>query len=347
MAKRNRRNRRNNPSMDVGLNMNEVVRERLKKPQRPFVESPMLPESQQTELENIIAPLEDVVDSGRALDDNKFIKETDRFGVDDIINEFTSTPILFEEPPAPVSINESNLSSEDAARLLLEEELRRTISDERRRDLDESFKDETQRRIDFETEIELMRSEFKLYLKEAFPNITGNRDIKNGTEETLKSETKTKKQKNRNNVKQLQKNKVARLQREKKRKQQEASFKINKLKEKEVQTFFEEEIIIEQREKIERNPEIEKLNSVQRQIKEVKEMEIRMGRTIVPHRDIVESEESDFDSNTYTSPDDILIKPDNMKRSLEQQRKAVRMEVLRNELNSNRNEEEDYISTLK
>ena len=36
-----------------------------------------------------------------------------------------------------------------------------------------------------------------------------------------------------------------------------------------------------------------------------------------------------------------------MKRSLEQQRKAVRMEILRNELNSNRNEEEDYISTLK
>lgn len=342
------RNRRNRTSEDVGLNMNEIVRERLNnKPPRPFVDSSMLPQSDQTQLENIIAPLQDSVETGRVLDNNKLINETDRVGVDAIINDFTTTPIIFEEPPTPLSIEGDNLSDEDAARLLLEEEQRREISNERRLDLDKSFDDENQRRINFDTEIEIMRAEFQLYLKENFPNIVGNRRIKDGDEATLKSETKTKKQNNINKIKELQKNKIVRLQKEKKRKQREASLKINKLKEKEVQTFFEEQIIIEQREKIEKNPEIENLNSVQRQIKEVREMEIRMGKPIIPHRDIIESEESDFDSDTYTNSGDILIKPIDMNRIFEDQRNQNRMETLRNELNSNGNMEEDYISTLK
>ena len=40
-------------------------------------------------------------------------------------------------------------------------------------------------------------------------------------------------------------------------------------------------------------------------------MEILPGILIIPHRDIVESEESDFDSEPSTTSVDILIKPNN------------------------------------
>lgn len=78
-------------------------------------------------------------------------------------------------------------------------------------------------------------------------------------------------------------------------------------------------------------------------MKEFEEMEIRMGRPIVPHRDIVESEESDFDINTYTEQGDILIKPFDSKKEMEEQMKNDRLEVLRRDLNKD-NAEEDYIS---
>jgi len=75
-------------------------------------------------------------------------------------------------------------------------------------------------------------------------------------------------------------------------------------------------------------------------------MEIRMGRPIVPHRDIVESEESDFDINTYTEQGDILIKPFDSKKEMEDQMKNDKLEILRRDLNKD-NTEEDYISYRK
>lgn len=145
---------------------------------------------------------------------------------------------------------------------------------------------------------------------------------------------------------QLQKKKLTRLQKEKKRKETEGNLKLNKISEKEVQTFFEEEIVIEQQQKLAINTQLTKLNPVERQIKEFEEMEIRMGRPIVPHRDIVESEESDFDINTYTEQGDILIKPFDSKKEMEDQMKNDKLEILRRDLNKD-NTEEDYISYRK
>lgn len=158
---------------------------------------------------------------------------------------------------------------------------------------------------------------------------------------------KRKKEENSTKVKELQRKKIERLEREKERKLVESQLRLNKLTEGEVQTFFEEEIIIEQKEKIAQNPQIENLNPVQKQIREIEEMEIRMGRPIVPHRDIVESEESDFDSNSMTNPTDILIRPMNVEEEFNKRQKENRLEILRNELNSNQRSEEDYVSTLK
>ena len=133
---------------------------------------------------------------------------------------------------------------------------------------------------------------------------------------------------------------------EQRRKEAEANLKLNKLSEKEVQTFFEEEIVIEQQQKLAINRELIKLNPVERQMKEFEEMEIRMGRPIVPHRDIVESEESDFDTKTYTEVGDILIKPFDSKKEMEDQMKNDKLEILRRGLNKD-NTEEDYISYRK
>ena len=140
----------------------------------------------------------------------------------------------------------------------------------------------------------------------------------------------------------LQKNKVDRLSNEKKRKKKESEFKINKIGIREIQTFFEEDILIEQREKLSKNPELEGLNDIQTTIKEMKEMELRLGRPIVPHRDIVESEESDFDTKSYTTTDDILIKPEFNRDREGEIRKEMMLKELRYRLEPNRLEE-DFI----
>ena len=120
---------------------------------------------------------------------------------------------------------------------------------------------------------------------------------------------------------------------------------INQLSDVEVSTFLEEEIIIEQKEKIGRNPQLDGLNDIQRTIKEVNDMEIRLGKPIVPHRDIVETEESDFESDTSTSSSDILIRPkDNNPFENYDERRDV-LEQLRKTL-SNDKGEDDFIVAL-
>ena len=67
-----------------------------------------------------------------------------------------------------------------------------------------------------------------------------------------------------------------------------------------------------------------------------------MGRSIVPHRDIVESEESDFDVKSYTDSGDILIIiPDDVDVASELS-KENKLRELRNELEFNQNR--DYIT---
>jgi len=78
------------------------------------------------------------------------------------------------------------------------------------------------------------------------------------------------------------------------------------------------------------------LNDVQRTIRDIAAMELQLGRPIIPHRDIVESEESDFDSNTYTKPTDILIKPNDINADIPNIRKDIMLQELRTRLNSSK-----------
>src|SRR5210317_1993683 len=318
---------RPNDNREVGSDMEEVVRQKLAPTsERPLIKSPMDVESEQYELERSIQPLEDIVNTGELLDDNKLIRDTDRVRPEDIADVVSNPIIPTKSIPTVIDSNNEFFTEEDKARLILEEQ---------------------ERRVQFDEKIKIMKAEFELYLKNTFPEFVGDRNMTDGDKQKNQADIKRKKEENSTKVKELQRKKIERLEREKERKLVESQLRLNKLTEGEVQTFFEEEIIIEQKEKIAQNPQIENLNPVQKQIREIEEMEIRMGRPIVPHRDIVESEESDFDSNSMTNPTDILIRPMNVEEEFNKRQKENRLEILRNELNSNQRSEEDYVSTLK
>ena len=333
---------------EVGSDMEEVVRQKLAPTsERPLIKSPMDVESEQYELERTIEPLEDIVKTGEVLDDNKLIREKDRVRPEDIA-DVVSKPIISTKPiPSVIDSNDEFFTEEDRVRLILEEDKRRAVSDQRRFDFENAFLEEQERRVQFDEKIKIMKAEFEFYLKNTFPEFVGDRNMTDEDKQKNQADIKRKKEQNSTKVKELQKKKIERLEREKERKLVESQLRLNKLTEGEVQTFFEEEIIIEQKEKIAQNPQIENLNPVQKQIREIEEMEIRMGRPIVPHRDIVESEESDFNSNSMTNSTDILIRPVNAEEQISRTQKENRMEILRNELNSNQRGEEDYVSTLR
>ena len=187
-----------------------------------------------------------------------------------------------------------------------------------------------------------MKLDFDLYLKEKYSEIVGEKNIKDGDIEKKKQEANRKAEEVKQRKEQLKQKMVQRVEEEKLRKQKEIKLVTNTKTAKNVSTFLEEEIIIEQQEKKDRNPEIEGLNEVQRTIKEANEMEIRLGRPIVPHRDIVESNESDFDSESASKSTDLLIKPKEESPFENYEEKREILEVLRQSM-SNRSSEDDFI----
>ena len=193
-----------------------------------------------------------------------------------------------------------------------------------------------------EKELERMKLEFDLYIKEKYPDIVGEKNIKDSDIEKKKAEAAKKAEEIRLKKQKLKESMIKRVEEEKIRKQKEVRLVTNTKTEANVSTFLEEEIIIEQQEKKDRNPELDGLNEVQRTIKEVKAMEVRLGRPIVPHRDIVESEDSDFDSERATKSTDILIKPSQNSPFENYEEKRDVLEVLRQTLSNNRTEE-DFI----
>lgn len=291
----------------VNGDMSNVVRDKLRDTEvKPMVRTTNIPTSERTKLENAIEPLDTIVKTGEPLPNNKIVSDSDRTTVSEI-SDIVSKQIQLTKQP-PVVIDGSSLSDSDRARLIIEEDKRRYINNERFKDLEIAFEEEQNRRLLFDEQIKVMKSEFELFLKKTFPQFVGERNIKDSDIQRTESEVNRLKEDGKLKVKDIQKKQVERLEREKERKLIESNLKINKLTRAEVQTFFEEELIIEQKQKLSLNPEIENLNEVQKTLKEIGEAELRLGRKIIPHRDIVESEDSDFDVNSYTKPTDILIK---------------------------------------
>ena len=75
--------------------------------------------------------------------------------------------------------------------------------------------------------------------------------------------------------KELQIKKVERLKKEQIRKAEETKFKVNLVRKSEVHTFFEGDILLEQREKKERNPDIAQESEVQIKRKEIAQLETK------------------------------------------------------------------------
>jgi len=345
---------------DIVLDINQEVLRRIELESKkelqpnPIDEIKTIDES----IEEIIKPIQKVVDTPLILDGNKEISAVDRVP-SDILSRVVSRPKpnIIEKPQI---IDVTVLSEIEKRRLASEEQKRRMMGDERSADIQQSFEEEQERRQLFDEEIEVMKFEFEQYLKDKYPEFDKdnieNRDVvtnppspeelqaKEEEKQRLREERRRNKQQQKAKKRKLQKQKLQRLEREKERKAQENEFEINKLRRDEINTFLEEDIIIEQKEKLARNPEIEGLNEVQIKLKEIEQFEKRLGRPIIPHRDIVESEESDLDPKAYTnSNDDLIIIPDNIDVAGDLD-KLNKLRELRRELESETDDDKDYVS---
>ena len=338
-----RRNRRLRRASDDRLN--RVIENRLaERANKPLIKSPKRPISPATEINKIIKEPQELPNIGKPLEQNKVLDSFDKAKPNELVEALKPIPVENVRPALPV-IDSKQLDEENRRRLLIEETERRTISDERYNEILKAFEDEIQRRDAFKKELEIMKAEFDIYLKKTYPDIVGEKNIKDGDIESFTSIIKKDKEDFQNLKNTLKANQVIRVENEKERKQKEKELVINQLSDVEVSTFLEEEIIIEQKEKIGRNPQLDGLNDIQRTIKEVNDMEIRLGKPIVPHRDIVETEESDLESDTSTSSSDILIRPkDNNPFENYDERRDV-LEQLRKTL-SNDKGEDDFIVAL-
>lgn len=352
-----RRNIRFRDRRDKGR-LNNLIENRLKdRMSKPLIKNPKRPLEEATKISKIIKEPEDIVKTGKPLKDNKLIDKNDKASTDELINLVKPLPTNDGDVKSIVSailnpktteikvdpiLDTKDFNEEDKRRIFAEEKERRAIEDERFRKIQEAFNDEIERRETFRKELERMKLEFDLYIKEKYPDIVGEKNIKDADVEKAKAEAAKKAEEIRLKKQKLKESMIKRVEEEKIRKQKEIRMVTNTKTEANVSTFLEEEIIIEQQEKKDRNPELDGLNEVERTIKEVKAMEVRLGRPIVPHRDIVESEDSDFDSERATKSTDILIKPSQKSPFENYEEKRDVLEVLRQTLSNDRSEE-DFI----
>jgi len=205
-------------------------------------------------------------------------------------------------------IDVSQYPDEVREQIFTEEKLRRTIEEKRNVDFQSSIDDDSEREHTVALEMQLKKDEFNVYLKKTFPKIVGDRKM---TDEELTKNVKLNTQKSielNATIKKINVKHTKRLAKEVARKRRESKFRFINYKESH-QTYFEDLMKLGKRQKATMDPENDGLNEVQRIIRDMDEIERKLGRPIIPHRDIVENEESDFDSKTYTKPNDILIRP--------------------------------------
>tara|TARA_B110000285_G_C15010627_1_gene556237 strand:- start:45 stop:1085 length:1041 start_codon:yes stop_codon:yes gene_type:complete len=321
--------------------MSQIVNAKLNlAANRPLVKSPTTTKSEKQTLSDIIKPLETLVNTGEVLDDNVKITDVDKDTLGDLERVLSFNPKSVDITPEPIRAD--TLSDEDRRRLFNEEKKRRGIEDERFEELTIALEEDEVRRGMFQEEIRIMKEEFNIYLEKTFPEFTNGKLVDREKMDEMKREAMIRKSEMEQEKKKLQLKKIDRLSKEKKRKLKEAKFKFHRLKPSEVNTFFEEDVLIEQREKISKNPELKGLNKIQKTINDFKEMEIRLGRSIVSHRDIVESDDSDFDTKSYLDSDDILIRPEFNRNREDEIRKEIMLKELRYKLKPNRIED-DFI----
>lgn len=317
--------------------------------------SPEKPKSDSDEIEDIIKSVEKEVDTINNVKGASKADDLDRTSEDDLIEKLTKK-VEKKELPTPVKIiKASELDDTKRVRLEQEEDRRRKIESERRVARASAKNDEDSRRGLFNSEIEQMTKEFNLLMDEKYPEFSRRKNIKGSkkrSEEELRQleidrvdarkQILNDKQKIKIEKKKLNVKKVDRLKNEKKRKEEEQDFKVNRLRKSEVQTFFEGDILLEQKEKTERNPDIKGESEVQIKRKELDRYEKKLGRKIVPHRDIIESEESDFDDNSNSTSEDTIIKVPMVGETMEEFKKLNKLINIRRKLDKEVEKEEIF-----
>ena len=199
-------------------------------------------------------------------------------------------------------------SAKERERFLENEMDRRDIERRRRIAIDALIGDEPQTKLDFDEYIATLQSEFDLLMQSEYPWFTRNVITTPKEKEDLKIA-------NQANLERLKNSREARRAKYRKaldyeviRKSAETNLTYNTLRDDEQQDIFEDTVNDGITASDEENSDSNSMTDIEKTKQSINDLERKLGRTIVPHRDIIESADSDFDSDSQLKPGDILIR---------------------------------------
>ena len=190
------------------------------------------------------------------------------------------------------------------------ERIRRNTEDERRIAIDILIADEPQTKLEFDEYITNLQLEFDLLMQSKYPWFTRKATTTAKEKEDLKISIDVEQKR----IKALQLSRRAKNRKRREdelaRKAAERALKYAELRDEEQQDIFEDTVNDDMIEESEENLDLNNMTDIERARKEINELERKLGREVVPHRDIIESTDSDFDIDSQLNPTDILIRDD-------------------------------------
>ena len=186
--------------------------------------------------------------------------------------------------------------------------IRRNTEDERRIAIDILIADEPQTKLEFDEYITNLQLEFDLLMQSEYPWFTRKAITTPKEKEDLKISIEV--EQKRIKTLQLRRRAKNRKRREDElaRKAAERALKYAELRDEEQQDIFEDTVNDDMIEESEENLDLNNMTDIERARKEINDLERKLGREVVPHRDMIESVDSDFDSDSQLKPGDILIR---------------------------------------
>ena len=190
------------------------------------------------------------------------------------------------------------------------ERIRRNTEDERRIAIDILIADEPQTKLEFDEYITNLQLEFDLLMQSKYPWFTRKATTTAKEKEDLKISIDVEQKR----IKALQLSRRAKNRKRREdelaRKAAERALKFIELRDEEQQDIFEDTVNDDMIEESEENLDLNNMTDIERARKEINDLERKLGRKVVPHRDIIESTDSDFDIDSQLNPTDILIRDD-------------------------------------
>jgi hypothetical protein len=188
------------------------------------------------------------------------------------------------------------------------ERIRRNTEDERRIAIDILIADEPQTKLEFDEYITNLQLEFDLLMQSKYPSFTRTPTTTPKEKEDLKISIDVEQKR----IKALQLSRRAKNRKRREdelaRKAAERALKYAELRDEEQQDIFEDTVNDDMIEESEENLDLNNMTDIERARKEINDLERKLGREVVPHRDIIESTDSDFDIDSQLNPTDILIR---------------------------------------